>query len=204
MRIVCISDTHSLHEEVEVPDGDLLIHAGDFCNRGTQGETKRFIKWLGQLPHRHKVFIAGNHDWPLYKHPRYARMWVKHGVYLQDSSVIVEGLRIYGSPWQSHFDNWAFHLPRGNRLKSIWNDIPDNTDILVTHTPPLGILDGPQAYGCPDLAARLEQLHLKVHVFGHVHIGYGRVRKRSTEYVNASICDEEYNASQLPIVVELT
>lgn len=203
MRIVCLSDTHTLHDQVEVPDGDVLIHAGDLCNRGTQGEVKKFVKWLGTLPHKHKVFIAGNHDWPFYKHRRYAEMWVKHGEYLNDRQIVIEGLKIWGSPWQPEFCNWAFNLPRGPRLASVWQRIPDDTDILITHTPPAGILDRDDRLGCEDLARRIEQLSLKLHVFGHVHVAHGKERIGDTWYVNACICDQDYEPTQPPIVIDL-
>ena len=137
VRIVCISDTHTLHRQVTVPDGDVLIHAGDICNHGTRGEVKQFVSWLGELPHRHKIFIAGNHDWPFDKHGRHAHHWIKHGTYLQDTAIMIEGLKFYGSPWQPEFCNWAFNLPRGKRLEFVWSSIPDDTDVLITHTPPL-------------------------------------------------------------------
>ncbi|MGE0487941.1 MAG: metallophosphoesterase [Vulcanimicrobiota bacterium] len=88
-RVVCLSDTHSLHEQVEVPEGDILLHAGDLCNHGTKGEVKAFDAWLGRQPHRHKLFIAGNHDWPFYKHRRYAEMWVKHGINFMSSAMCI-------------------------------------------------------------------------------------------------------------------
>lgn len=77
MRIVCISDTHGLHDEVKVPDGDILIHAGDHCNHGRQSEVRRFDAWMAKQPHKHKIFIAGNHDWPWQKQSRYALMWTR-------------------------------------------------------------------------------------------------------------------------------
>lgn len=203
MRIVCISDTHTLHEQVKIPDGDVLIHAGDLCNRGTRGEVKKFIAWLGDLPHSHKIFIAGNHDWPFYKQQRYVHHWVKHGTYLQDTSVTIQGVKFYGSPWQPEFCNWAFNLPRGFQLARVWSCIPEDTDVLITHTPPFGVLDAEEKYGCRDLTQRLELLRLKLHIFGHVHSGHGVEKRGKTTYVNASICDEEYEPIQAPIVVDL-
>ena len=119
MRIVCTSDTHSLHDSVVVPEGDVLIHAGDHCNRGTRSEVKKFDAWLAGLPHPHKWIIAGNHDWPWQKHNRYARHWLKHGLYLQDSGSVLESIKVWGSPWQPEFCNWAFNLPRGYALARV-------------------------------------------------------------------------------------
>ncbi len=203
VRIVCISDTHTLQRQVTVPDGDVLIHAGDICNHGTRGEVKQFISWLGELPHRHKVFIAGNHDWPFDKHGRHAHHWVKHGTYLQDTAITIEGLKFYGSPWQPEFCNWAFNLPRGKRLEFVWSSIPDDTDVLITHTPPRGILDSEERFGCEALAERLKDLNLKLHVFGHVHASHGLEVRGATTFVNASICDPDYEPVQPPIIVDL-
>lgn len=203
MRIVCISDTHSLHRQVDIPDGDVLIHAGDLCNHGTKGEVKQFISWLGELPHAHKIFIAGNHDWPFYKQRKQVHHWLKHGTYLQDKSAVVSGLKFYGTPWQPEFCNWAFNLPRGERLAAVWRDIPDDTDVLITHTPAFGILDSGERFGCRDLTDRVEQLELKLHVFGHVHVSHGTKQIGQTIFVNACICDQDYEPVQTPIVVDL-
>lgn len=202
MRVICLSDTHGLHDSVQVPGGDLLIHAGDHCNHGTAGEVRKFAKWLATLPHRHKIVIAGNHDWPWRKHRRYAAMWLKEATYLQDSGVLVDGIKVWGSPWQPEFCNWAFNLPRGPQLAAVWAGIPDDVEILITHTPPLGILDA--GLGCADLAARLPQLkRLKLHVFGHVHQGYGLLRSGDTTYVNACNCDPEYRPINSPQILDL-
>lgn len=201
MRVVCLSDTHGLHDEVTVPDGDLLLHSGDVCNHGTKGEFKRFIAWLGELPHPQKVFIAGNHDRVLEKHRRYVRHWVKHGTYLFDQSVVVNGLKIYGSPWQPSYHNWAFNLDRGRHMAAVWEKIPEDTDILLTHTPPAGILD--DGIGCADLTERLAKLNLRLHLFGHSHVGYGTKRVGSTTFVNAAICDPDYRPSRSPIILDL-
>lgn len=202
MRVACLSDTHGLHAGLSMPEAELLIHAGDHCNHGTAGEVRQFGKWLASLPHPHRVIIAGNHDWPWRKHRRYAQLWVKSATYLQDSSVTVGGLKIWGSPWQPEFCHWAFNLPRGPQLAAVWAGIPEDVEVLVTHTPPLGILDA--GLGCADLAARLEHLpRLRLHVFGHVHHGYGRLDRGRTTFVNACICDPEYRPVNAPIIVDL-
>lgn len=207
MRIVCVSDTHSLHDEVPVPDGDLLIHAGDHCNRGTQSEVKRFDAWLAKLSHRHKVFVAGNHDWPWEKQARYAPMWIKSGaIYLRDKAVTIDGLKIYGSPWQPEFCNWAFNLPRGRMLAHKWEEIPDDTDILVTHGPPLDILDrnrGDDRTGCADLLLAVKRVRPRLHVFGHIHDGYGQLEQDGTLFVNACALDYDYEPVNPPIVIDL-
>ena len=204
MRIVCVSDTHSLHDQVCVPAGELLIHAGDHCNYGTSGEVKRFDRWLGTLPHQQKLIIAGNHDWPWQKKPRFAQMWLHHAEYLRDQGTEVGGYKVWGSPWQPEFCNWAFNLPRdGPELAQIWEKIPADTQILVTHTPPAGILDH-ENNGCAQLRRRIEGLSsLKLHVFGHIQCAYGTLQRGATTFVNACICDESYRALRAPITIDL-
>jgi predicted phosphohydrolase len=209
MRIVCMSDTHLAHlrERIDVPDGDLLIHAGDGTWKGTPREIDEFLGWLGSLPHPHKVLVAGNHDCLFEKRPADARARVPMSVrYLEDGSTVVGGLKIYGSPWQPEFLEWAFNLPRGPRLREKWDLIPTDTDILVTHGPPEGILDetpSGEPVGCRDLRRAVERVRPKLHVFGHIHHAYGTKVVGPTRFVNASVCDEAYRAANAPVVVDL-
>lgn len=213
MKIVCISDTHNCNEQIEVPDGDILIHAGDATVMGTFEEVNDFAIWFTSLPHRYKILIAGNHDWLFENNPSQARKFVQKINYLQDSFVEIEGLKIYGSPWQPRFYDWAFNLNRGPELAEKWKLIPLDTDILVTHGPPNGILDeverkySTENTGCEELSKRVETLaefgKLKLHIFGHIHCGYGQAEKFGVHFVNASNCDEEYNPTQSPIVIEI-
>lgn len=215
MKIVCLSDTHNCNGQINVPDGDILIHSGDATIRGTEHEVEEFLSWFSSLPHRHKIFVAGNHDWLYEKNNRFARLLTANFKikYLQDSSVEIEGLKIYGSPWQPRFFDWAFNLNRGAELAEKWKLIPEDVDILITHCPPNGILDEvPRQYrtenaGCEELRLRVEEISkrgkLKLHVFGHIHCGYGTAERFGVKFVNASNCDEEYEPSQPPIVLEL-
>ncbi len=161
MKLVCISDTHSLHRHIpEVPDGDVLIHAGDGLGQGTLENIEDLNDWLGMLPHRHKIVIAGNHDWAFQETPELAREALTNAVYLEDSSVEIEGIRFWGSPWTPTFMDWAFMLERGQQLHKKWQLIPGDTDVLITHGPPKGIGDEAnlgfkcQNVGCVDLLAR--------------------------------------------------
>src|SRR5512135_2235582 len=124
MRVVCLSDTHNRHEALLVPDGDLLLHAGDATMRGTESEIAAFDEWLGSLPHRDKVVVAGNHDFLFQTEPAAARRLLRNAVYLEDSGVTISGVTIWGSPWQPWFMDWAFNLPRGAPLKAVWDRIP--------------------------------------------------------------------------------
>mgnify|MGYP001337605213 FL=1 len=214
MRIVCISDTHNCTSEIAVPDGDLLVHSGDATITGTADEIARFSDWFSGLPHRHKVFVAGNHDWLFEKDEQLARRLLDPSItYLQDSAGEVDGRKIYGSPWQPRFYDWAFNLMRGSELAEKWAMIPEDTEILVTHGPPFGILDlvprsgWDENTGCEELRKRVEQIasfgRLKLHVFGHIHCGYGLHEEFGIRFVNASTCDEQYRPTQSPMVFDL-
>ncbi len=214
MRIVCISDTHNCNEQVAVPDGDVLIHAGDATTSGTLAEIERFFSWVGNLPHKRKILIAGNHDWAFQLQAERIRELIPVSVtYLQDSSIELHGLKIYGTPWQPRFYDWAFNLNRGPQMAEKWAMIPEDTDILITHGPPNGILDevetqfGSSHEGCEELRKRVEGLakaaKLKLHIFGHIHSGYGVYEEFGVKFVNASTCDEEYQPTQPPIVIDL-
>lgn len=210
MRLVCISDTHMAHRGLHLPDGDVLIHAGDATSTGTSNEVGRFLAWFAAKPHRHKILIAGNHDWLYQRHPDMAaQLLARHpGItYLEDSGVNLEGVRFWGSPWQPWFMDWAFNLPRkGPRLREMRNRIPLDTDVLITHGPPHGILDqvhGGEHLGCEELKIRLAAVKPKVHVFGHIHDDFGVAQSHRTTYVNASTCTEAYQASNRPIVLDL-
>lgn len=205
-RIVCISDTHTRLGDVVVPDGDILIHAGDFSRRGRPQEIERFADQMRALPHPVKIVIAGNHDFLFEEEPERARAMLEGLSYLEDSGTEAFGLRVWGAPWQPVFFDWAFNLPRGEALAAKWALIPDETDILITHGPPRGILDrvdDGQHAGCADLAQAIARLRPRLHVFGHIHEAYGRIEREGTIHVNASICTLAYEPEQAPIVVDL-
>lgn len=209
-RLVLLSDTHGLHNKVDVPDGDILVFAGDMCNTGAFNEAQEALYWLNNQPHKHIVAIAGNHDWAFEK-PQLQRMLDFGRVeYLEDSAVTIEGLKFYGSPQTPEFMNWAFNVSRGLAIKTYWDRIPEDTDVLVTHGPPRGILDqsAPHLHserlGCSDLRDRvIFPVAPKVHVFGHIHGGYGEYTYSGIDFYNSSICNEAYKPVNKPWVVEL-
>lgn len=211
-RIVAISDTHSRHEKMPaLPDGDILIHAGDATGLGKLDEITEFNRWLGTLPHKHKIFVAGNHDWLFEKSPELARALMTNAIYLQDNLVEIEGLKIYGSPWQPRFFNWAFNVNRGVPIAQKWALIPYDTDVLITHGPPHGIMDNVfdpwadtvEAVGCEELLPVVKRIKPRAHIFGHIHAGYGQVEIDGIQFINASICNEVYAPVHPPIVIDL-
>jgi predicted phosphohydrolase len=203
MRLIAVADTHLCHDELTVPDGDVFIHAGDICRRGTLAELERAAAWIRALPHRFKVVIAGNHDWSFAEDAARSRALLGDGVlYLQDSGVTVEGLRFWGSPWQPEFGRWAFNLPRGVALAEKWARIPEGLDVLVTHGPPEGI--GDLAHfnghtGCADLLARVRVARPRLHLFGHIHEDGGAWTVNGTTFVNCTTA----GAHRAPTVIDV-
>ena len=208
MRLVLISDTHlRLPTNFSVPDGDVLIHAGDATMGGSVREITAFMEWFANQPHKTKIMIAGNHDWLFETDPTLARSLVGEScIYLQDSGVELAGLRIWGSPRQPWFLDWAFNNGP-EELRAWWAKIPGDIDVLLTHGPPRGILDvvrhNGDHVGCPELLARVKELPIRLHVFGHLHHGYGTLREGSTLFVNACTCDEDYAPVNPPVVIDL-
>lgn len=172
-----------------------------------------FNKWLGELPHRHKIVISGNHDWCFQKEKCLARDMLSNATYLEDSEIIIDGLKFYGSPWQPEFCDWAFNLPRGEKLAEVWDHVPDDVNVLITHSPPYGKLDlvinersreNGQNVGCKDLAEKIMSLKkLKLHVFGHIHCAYGEHVDGDLHSINASICTEAYLPENSPIIIDI-
>ena len=211
MRIVAVADTHLFTDDLALPPGDLLVHCGDLCRQGDLAELAEAAAWLLAQPHPHKIVIAGNHDWAFVTDPAAARALLPGVTYLQDAAATINGLRVYGSPWQPRFFDWAFNLDRGAPLKAKWDLIPADTDVLITHGPPQGIgdlcYDGAKV-GCEELLAALGRVRPRVHVFGHIHEAYGTTELRHpdgrvTICVNASTCDLRYRAVNPPVVIDI-
>ena len=220
MDITFISDTHTKHTELngQLPGGDLLIHAGDIMNSGrNSNDISDFCKWFDDIDnYDHKIFIAGNHDRMFEDNPRKAMEIVnsyKSIDYLQDDWIEVGNdesmAKIYGSPWQPWFYDWAFNLPKGGwELEQKWNQIPKDTDILITHGPPQDHLDvsGPPHnephLGCALLREKVDNQPPKIHVFGHIHGSYGYKFHNGTHFINASVLNERYEQVNKPLTVD--
>lgn len=205
-KIVLISDTHNNYPKL--PEGDILIHAGDFSGRGSVKETVNFLRWFESQPHAVKIFISGNHDFLAYKDYHLFKSLVHDNIiYLQDELIEIEGIKIYGTPWTNIFYNWAF-MGTPEEMKQRFDRIPDDTDILITHGPAYGILDqitpGKSSnLGSKELQDRLKQINPTLVVFGHIHGGFGHLNINGTIFANASICTEQYDPINPPIVLEI-
>lgn len=217
-RITAISDTHNKHNQITsaLPGGDILLHSGDISSMGDNQEIQNFCKWFDEINNYDlKVFIAGNHDYGFEERFDEVSQIVnsyKTITYLQDDWVgfqkdDLREIRIWGSPWQPEFYSWAFNLPRnGKELETKWNEIPTDTDILLTHGPAWGYVDkvigSYENLGCEKLIQRITELGLDIHICGHIHTGYGYVTDGKTHFINASVLDERYLCTQPPMTFD--
>jgi predicted phosphohydrolase len=208
LRVVCISDTHELHRELVVPDGDLLIHAGDFTFFGR--ETRAIVDfndWLGDLPHPHKIVTCGNHEYA-FESDRSLHGLITNATLLLNESATVGPAKVWASPLTPHFGGTFGRSNAEERLRA-YRAIPADVDILVTHGPPYGILDhSPSDYrepaGDKELREAVIRARPKLHVFGHIHSGYGVRPTRHTVFVNAALFGLDGSLENRPIVLELS
>lgn len=214
--ISAFSDTHNKHKRIKIPECDLAIFSGDFSTLGYKKEVELFLSWLTKQTQCKKIiFIAGNHDRCFDQSMNIttgADLWlpeilIKFNVntsgidndsriiYLENSSINLYGLNIWGSPITPNFNpaKWAFNKPRGRSISLVWDSIPDDTDIVITHGPPIGILDFVDYKGtyegCVALADRIKQVKPKLHVFGHIHENFAVEERNGTIYCNAAVLD---------------
>lgn len=231
MKLALASDIHGLWRKIDWPKADVLCLAGDILHnyeygRGCSVECARqvieiedLIKYLKDK-YAHLVLVAGNHDWAWYRHHSHEQAvnaCNMEGVhYLQDSSVVIDGVKFYGSPWQPYFYDWAFNLPNPKvspamayaAAQAMCNNIDFDTNVLITHGPPYGVLDityGGEHVGCPRLAERVlkNDNYLKLHVFGHIHFSAGIEKIDGKTFVNAAILGEDYLPAKNPTVVDI-
>lgn len=218
MRIVCISDTHTLQKRMihNIPSGDVLVHAGDFMDSGwEEREYLPFLRWFNSFPHKHKIFIAGNHDRYTEMNEESFRKDVKafgSAIYLRDEEYVIDGVKFYGSPWQKWFHSWAWNMPKEPHKYEIfatnhWDKIPTDTNVLITHGQPYKINDQApdgEYTGCQYLLNKIHTLsNLELFVGGHIHCEYGTKLINGVTYINPAICTEEYAPINAPIVFDL-
>ena len=209
MRLVCISDLHG--NRPVLPPGDLLLVAGDLTETGTRAQVATMLRWLSNCHHLYTdgiVMIAGNHDFLFQNDPLVAKQMCEDtGItYLCESECIVNGLKIWGSPYCQRFNHWAFMYDKYMEYR-IWDRIPEDTDVLVTHEAPMGILDSTEEghhLGSEFLRlAVIDRVKPRLHIFGHIHSGYGTIEINGTRFVNASYCNAEYEPINEPQEVEV-
>jgi len=179
MEILHISDTHGKHRLIkELPKADMIVHTGDMTEDGKVSEMMDFLEWFCDLDYRHKIFVGGNHDLCLDGGQIDGLLDNCH--YLNQSGVEIEGLKIWGVP---------YFLSKELTTGQSWAKIPDNTDILVSHRPPYGILDFDrnEHFGCLEILQSVQRIRPRYHLFGHVHAGYGIEKSQYTTFVNASL-----------------
>ena len=226
LRVICISDTHMKHRDLTIPPGDVLLHCGDMTNRGTHDELRDFNDWLGSLPHKHKVVIAGNHDvcldaveydqqWDTaFRHQKYnapslSRKLFTNCIYLENRSVMIEGLKIYGSPMTPPIPGraGAFHIARGFAEQQHWAKVPADLDILMTHGPPHGILDttftGLHVGSKALLKETMTRIRPRFHIFGHIHEAYGATRLGQSVFLNAASNTLLAKPRHAPVVLDI-
>lgn len=223
LRICHLSDTHGKHWDMEpVPECDVLAISGDISMAGREDEVRSFFKWLErQAQATYKILIAGNHDLCFDndrnggKRPEWLeecltnyKKYMNSHYFLENSECIIEGVKFWGSPvtpW-FHGDNWAYNKHRGADIKEIWNKIPMDTDVLITHGPPMYKLDytvySREYVGCEDLRQKIQEVKPLLHLFGHIHEGYGYAYDLDTHYFNNSICNLRYSMTGAPYLIE--
>jgi len=218
-KLVIISDTHTYHNQLVMPPGDILIHAGDFTNQGRPLNINSFLVWLDGLPYKHIIFISGNHDITLCptkgQSPEFRRTIINQFkdlapriIYLENEGTIIDGVKFWGSPYTPEFMGWGF-MKADKQLSSVWSLMPDDIDVLITHGPPsnLGLLSKNMQRiecGSKTLAARVSRVNPKLHIFGHIHEGYSLGKtKNKTKYINASSINYNFTRLNPPIVVEI-
>lgn len=208
MKIVCMSDTHCLHEKMKykVPDGDMVVHAGDFTGSGTIQQIREFAKWFDSLPHKRKIVICGNHEREVSGRTRDVQKHFKSSLVLHDSEFVVDGLKFWGQPRTPKFYDWGWMYERGLEAEEVWAPMPDDTDIVICHGPPFMYGDKcPDNtdfwtnrlvhVGCQAQLKRLMEVKPKYVICGHIHESFGlHLTDFGTKVLNVSICTAEYRA----------
>ena len=206
MEIYAISDTHSMHEKIQLPDnfkGDIIIHAGDACGWGDMNEIKKFFEWFRNLDFKYKIYTPGNHDKICETYTDLIKKIAKDMgiIFLCQELVEVESLKIFGYPYTPRFGYWSFMKPRGSsEAQRLVQQIPEDIDILVSHGPPRWILDFCGTYvGCDILRDEIfNRIKPKACVFGHIHESFGKEEIEGIKFYNVSICDGGYKPTRKP------
>ncbi|MBZ9631046.1 metallophosphatase domain-containing protein [Salegentibacter sp. LM13S] len=208
MKLICISDTHNKHKQIPIPDGDVLIHAGDITEGGTKREVVDFLEWFSAQPHEHKIFIAGNHDFffEKYNEEEIQKIIPENVNYLKESGINLNGIKFWGSPVTPGDGTWAFNQKQTQEIDSHWEQIPEDTQVLISHTPPYKIkdvLNNGKHIGCASLLKTIQNREIEFHIFGHVHDSYGITTVAGTKFINASCLDNKYRSLHPPLALDI-
>ena len=225
MKLIFISDTHTKHSKLFIPPCDILFCCGDISFTGERFEVVNFASWFNEQPARYKIFIPGNHEVALEKYLPESKLWLTESCpdikILLHESITIEGIKIFGSPYTPIFQDWAFMRSNSDRER-LWKQIPEDTEILITHGPAFGVLDNfltnytddnkfvptyRKYIGCKYLSSKINLLpNLKIHAFGHCHAGYGRSQgnyiNNKLISINAASCSENYEIENAPQLIE--
>lgn len=206
-QLTIIGDTHMRHEELGALSGEVLIHVGDVFDIFQQDEDdlRRVDEWFGRQRFDLILCIAGNHDLPVEACRTRSQQPFRNAIYLEDATFEYKGIRFFGTPWVPDLPKHAFHAPQ-SVLPQKWAAIPPDTDVLITHTPPAGILDQSsrgRSFGCPWLTAAAARVAPRVHCFGHVHASGGKRRLGRTTYINASCTDRPGGPLRAPVRIRV-
>lgn len=202
VKITALSDMHTKHHGVSVPKCDICIFAGD-AHITSIDRLNEFDNWLSTIPAQHIIYVAGNHDSLFENKCMRAEYLLKNCIYLENERVEIEGIKIYGSPFSKYFNGWSFMLHEDS-LKDIWDMIPEDTDILITHGPAwqrLDINEQREYCGSKTLRQRVDKIKPRVHICGHIHESYGEMKTDYGKVINASILDDKYKLKNEPKVI---
>ena len=210
MDITFISDTHGLHDRLKLNPGTVLVHAGDITEYGTEDEVVEFLEWFSRQPFTYKIFIGGNHDLflEMLAPGKRKKIIPQDVIYLQNRGTNINGLKFWGSPVTPYFLGMAFNEREGKEINKVWSKIPSDTDVLITHGPPKGILDG--GMGCEELLLQINRVQPKIHCFGHMHGQSGSRIVNGTTFINAAMVNSpdqlisaDYKFIGLPLIVNV-
>ena len=221
VKAVIISDTHTFHHELDLPDADILIHTGDFTLMGTPYEVMEFNDWLAKQDYETRIVIAGNHDTCIGEDPFFANKHLTNAIYLQNSGIEIDGIKFWGSPMTPAFNGMrgglTFYTNSDKEAKNVWSGMPKKIDVLLTHGPPYGILDEVTRYtdgipyiehvGDQMLLSKVIKIQPKYHIFGHIHENYGIQKNisylKNTTFINASSVNSAYGMQNKPMVIDI-
>lgn len=196
MKVLHLSDTHGKHHLLkDLPPADIIIHSGDGSESGEKSEVLDFLNWFFNLDYEYKIFVAGNHE--LCLDGEQIENLPPNCHYLYHSGIEIEGIKFWGVPY-------FLSNELNGSVAQFMVQIPDGTDVLISHRPPYGILDFEENdnFGCLDLLLTVQRIYPYYHLFGHVHAGYGIVKSRHTTFVNASLIRNNVIQNK-PVLLEL-